>query len=122
LYWPIAKPYQPTSPVVRRRVIGSTGVLWLDGDGDGKRTSAREHAERLYQESANKTERFLKALAGCDEAVATQAADLLRERGVRLDDRAVREAARNAGPHVKRAFEQYRQAWRDSQVARKHRR
>jgi hypothetical protein len=35
LYLPIAKPYQPTSPVVRRRVIGSTGAVWLDGDGDG---------------------------------------------------------------------------------------
>jgi hypothetical protein len=55
-----------------------------------------------------------------DEAVAAQAADLLREHGVRLDDRTVRQAAHNAGPHVERAFEQYRQAWRDSQVARKH--
>jgi hypothetical protein len=118
LYWPIAKPYQPTAPVVHRRVIGSTGAVWLDSDGDGKRTCARDHAERLYRDSAGKREKLVQALADCDEAVAAQAADLLRERGVRVDDPALREAARKAGPHVERAFEQYRLAWRESQAVR----
>src|SRR5207253_7250815 len=49
LYWPIAKPFQPASPVVKRRVIAATGAVWLDGDGDAKRTSAREYARRLFQ-------------------------------------------------------------------------
>src|SRR6185312_9106901 len=40
LYWPIARPYQPTSLIAVPRVLGSTGAVWLDGDGDGKRTSA----------------------------------------------------------------------------------
>jgi hypothetical protein len=51
LYWSIAKPYQPTSPVVERRVLGVTGAVWLDGDGDGKRTSAHEYARRLCDAS-----------------------------------------------------------------------
>ena len=37
LFWPVAKPYQPTSPSVRKRVIGLTGAVWLDADGDGRR-------------------------------------------------------------------------------------
>jgi hypothetical protein len=118
LYWPIARPYQPTSPVVRRWVIGSTGAVWLDGDGDGKRTSAREYAQRILHESVGKREKFVGALADYDQAVSAQAADLLRQRGVPPDDRAVREAARKAGAHVERAFEQYRQAWRESRMAR----
>jgi hypothetical protein len=118
LYWPIAKPYQPASPVVRRRVIGSTGAVWLDGDGDGKRTSARGYAEQLLLEAKGDRTKLLAALGDQDEAVAAQAADLLRARGERLEDRALREAARKAGPHVERAFEEYRQALRDCQVAR----
>ena len=51
LYWPIAKPYQPTSPRVDRRVIGSTGAVWLDGDGDGVWTSAFAYAQRLVREA-----------------------------------------------------------------------
>jgi hypothetical protein len=49
IYWPIAKPYQPSTPQVNRHVLGSTGAVWLDGDGDGKRTSASGYAEQLVQ-------------------------------------------------------------------------
>src|SRR5439155_16790108 len=48
LYWPIARPYQPTSPRVERRVIGATGAVWVDADGDGQRTCAYEYARRLW--------------------------------------------------------------------------
>ncbi len=47
LYWPVARPYQPTSSDVNRQVIGMTGAVWLDADGDGKRTSAFEYARRI---------------------------------------------------------------------------
>lgn len=114
LYWPIAKPYQPTSPVVRRRVLGVTGAVWLDGDGDGKRTSACEYARRLCEASRWEAAGVVQALAGYDEAVATQAAGLLRERGVSANDPSVREAT----PQVRRGFEAFAEAWRESQVAR----
>ena len=39
-YWPTAKPYQPTSPDWEPRTLGVSGAVWLDGDGDGRRTSA----------------------------------------------------------------------------------
>jgi hypothetical protein len=118
LYWPIAKPYQPDGPAVERRVLGSTGAVWVDGDGDGRRTSALAYAERRVRESGADVPRLLRALGDYDEAVATQAAGLLHARGVALDDAAVRPAARQAGPHVERGIQAYLAAWRDSQIAR----
>jgi hypothetical protein len=117
LYWPIAKPYQPTSPVVRRRVIGVTGAVWLDGDGDGKRSSAHDIARRLFDVHWPRTAELVAGLTECDEAVAAQIASFLQKRGVSPADPAVREAARKAGSHVERAFLAFAEAWRESQVA-----
>jgi hypothetical protein len=118
LHWPIAKPYQPTSPVAEPRVIGSTGAVWLDADGDGKRTSAHAYAERVLRDAGGDWRKAIAALSEYpDEGVAAQAAGLLRVRGVVIDD-AVREAARKAGSQVERAFEAYAEAWRQSQIAR----
>jgi hypothetical protein len=120
LTWPIAKPYQPTSPRVERRVIGSTGAVWLDSDGDGSRTCAFMYAKRLLQESGGDWPRLVRALGEYDEAVATQAASLLRSRGVSVRAPKIRDAAREAGAQVVRAFEAFAEAWRESQMARSH--
>ena len=118
LYWPIAKPYQPMSPVAEPRVIGSTGAVWLNGDGDGKRTSARGYAERLLREAGGEWSKLVPALSAYDEAVAAQAASLLQAKGVSLGDEGVRAAVRKAGPHVEKAFEAFAEEWRESQIAR----
>jgi hypothetical protein len=118
LYWPIAKPYQPTSPTVNRRVMGSTGAVWLDGDRDGQRTSAWEYAQRVVRVTGSEWAKVVQALADYDEAVAAQAAGLLRARGISILDAAVREATRKAGAHVERGFQAYADSWRESQVAR----
>jgi hypothetical protein len=118
LFWPVAKPYQPTTPEVDRRVIGSTGAVWIDGDGDGKRTSALEYARRLLREAGEDWRKLVRALGNYDEAVAAQAAGLLQARGVRVQDAEVREAARQAGAQVERGFQAYAEAWRESQLAR----
>src|SRR4029077_18722289 len=70
LYWPIAKPYQPTSPVVVPRVLGLTGAVWLDVDADGKWTCARQYAQKLAQEAGNGLPKLLSSLRAYDEAVA----------------------------------------------------
>src|SRR5262249_8881843 len=62
LYWPIARPYQPTSPHVKRRVIGSTGAVWIDADRDGKRTSAYEYAQRLVKVHGRDVAKLVQAL------------------------------------------------------------
>jgi hypothetical protein len=118
LYWPIAKPYQPTSPKVERRVIGATGAVWIDGDGDGQRTSAYGYAKRLVHALGAQPAKLLHALGEYDEAVAAQAASLLQERGITFQDPAIREAAREAGTQVERGFQSFADAWRESQIAR----
>jgi hypothetical protein len=112
LYWPLGKPYQATSPIDNRRIIGVTGAVWLDGDGDGQRSSAFDYAKRLIGSPAD-----IGKLAPYDEAVAAQAARVLRRQGVMPSDAKVVDAARKAGRHVEQGFEAYATAWRASQVA-----
>jgi hypothetical protein len=118
LYWPIAKPYQATSRRVERRVIGLTGAVWLDGDGDGTRSSAHDQARRRFDAAWPEVPKLIQSLAEHDEAVAAQAASLLQARGVSVSDPALRAAARKAGPHVERGFQAFAEAWRASQIAR----
>jgi hypothetical protein len=118
LHWPIAKPYQPTSPVVERRVIGSTGAVWLDADGDGRRTPARVYAQELIAKHSKSTTKVAAALAPYDEAVTVQAAALLNAGGADLNDSHFRAAAERAGPHVERGIRAFLEAWRAGEVAR----
>jgi hypothetical protein len=119
LYWPIAKPYQPTSPHVNRRVVGCTGAVWVDGDGDGERTCAYAYGQKLARGAGESVPKLVAALADYDEAVAVQVASMLQARGVPLQDQAVREAARKAGAHVERGFEAFALAWRECDLARR---
>ncbi len=112
LYWPIAKPYQPTTLKVDRRVIGATGAVWIDGDGDGQRSSAFTYAERILKKHGPKN--AVAALADYDEAVAVQVASLLQARGVTP----ATAEARQAGDHVERGFQVFAEAWRESDIAR----
>lgn len=115
LFWPIARPYQPTSPVLTRRVIGISGAAWIDADGDGKKTSAFGYATRLMEKGKD----AIPLLADHDEAVASQAASILQSRGISPIDAEILNLARKAGPHVTRGFEAFASAWRESQVARR---
>jgi hypothetical protein len=118
LYWPIAKSYQPMSPVVERRIIGSTGAIWLDVDGDGRRTSALEYANRMVAKHGGSAAKVIQSLGQYDESVAVQAANLLHVRGISPEDAEIRAAAKMAGPHVERGFRAYFDAWRASEIAR----
>ncbi len=120
LYWRIAKPYQPTSPRVERRVFGATGAVWLDADGDDKWTSPRDYAERLWREADGDWRKVVRALKLYDESVAVQAAALLRRQGISLYDPALRALARESGPQVERGLQTYAEAWRECQLAREN--
>ena len=98
--------------------MGSTGAVWIDGDGDGKRTCARDHARRLLDAAGTNSLQAVRQLAAYDEAVAIQAAEMLEERGVSPQDAAILGAAREAGAHVERGFQTFLEAWRESQTAR----
>ena len=103
-YWPIARPYQPTSPVWQPRVIGATNPVWVDADGDGKFTSARAYAVTLLRESGSDPGRLIPALGEYDEAVSIQAASLCQAAGhdIRAEDFA-RALADASGP-VRKGF------------------
>jgi hypothetical protein len=117
LYWPIAKPYQSTSPVVERRVIGASGAVFVDGDEDGKWTSAYEYARLLSDDAGKDMARFVGSLSIYDESVAVQAASLLQARGISPIDPAIRKLTEKAAGQVERGFAAYAEAWRESQVA-----
>lgn len=121
LYWPIAKPYQPSSPDVKRLVIGSTGAVWIDADGDGKRTSAYEYAKRILNRTGPNAGNVIRELRDYDEAVATQAAGLLNSQGVSIEDSAVAVAAKEAGPRVEQGFRAFIGAMRQCREARANR-
>ncbi len=75
---PVTAPYWPVSAGSNGYVLGATNPVWIDGDGDGKFTSALEYADRLTKEHGTGPAAIEKALAGFDEAVAIQAASLVR--------------------------------------------
>mgnify|MGYP003630011602 CR=1 FL=1 len=118
LYWPLAKPYQPDSPEYVSHVVGSTGAVWIDADGDGKKTPAYVYAERLVNEHADDLNALLKSLANYDQAVVLQAASLLRARGISPFDPQLVAALQDTARPVQIGFALYAEAWRSSQIAR----
>jgi hypothetical protein len=113
LYWPTAKPYQPTSPDWQPYVLGVSGAIFIDGDGDGRWTSPRECAERLFAEHRDDLPKFSDALAKTDNAVAAQAAHVLRMAGISLDSDQISPEIRNGD-----GFRAYRNAWQENERAR----
>jgi len=87
-YWAIPKPYQSSSRVWRPRVLGATNPIWIDGDGDGKFTSARSYAKALIERIGTDPVKLIPALGRYDEAVVAQAASLCQAAGceVRADE------------------------------------
>jgi hypothetical protein len=69
-------------------------------------------------EHDNRVLDVIKALVDYDEAVAIQAASLLKARGVSVDDREILASAKQAGPQVERGFRAFFEAWRAGEMAR----
>lgn len=101
-YWAIPRPYQPSSPEWHGRVIASTNPIWLDADGDGKFSAARDYARRLINDAGGDMGKLLKALNEYDEAVSVQAASLSAAAGRRLDSPEFFELLKTAGEPVRR--------------------
>jgi hypothetical protein len=106
-FWPVPKPYQNTSPAWTPKVIGSTGAIWIDGDGDGQRTSAYMVAKRLMEVCKGNIDDLIKELVSYDEAVAVQVAEMLQEQGQDLFSPAVSKALENAAPSTKSGFQRF---------------
>jgi hypothetical protein len=117
-YWKTAKPYQPTSPEWQPRVVGCSGAVWLDGDRDGRRSSARDYAQIALAKSKGEFTALAKELANYDAAVSAQAAFLYQSSGESLESDAVQKTLNQSAEAVKRGFQNYQAAWRATQIAR----
>ncbi len=104
-YWEIPRPYQQTSKIFTSRVIGSTNPIWIDGDADGKFTSARGYATVLAARAAGDAGKLMAALANFDQPVAVQAADIWARAGNDFASAAFGEALRGASGPVRAGFE-----------------
>ncbi len=102
-WWPIARPYQPSSKTWTPRMIGSTNPVWIDVDGDGVYTPPRELARKLLEGIAN-TALAIEALAPHDDAVAAQGASLLHAAGRDLATTTTAAALERAPAPVRRGF------------------
>ncbi|MEQ8791111.1 MAG: CehA/McbA family metallohydrolase [Pirellulaceae bacterium] len=117
LYWPTAKAYQPTSPEWTPRVLACSGAIWIDGDGDGRKSSAHHYAQRLVEKYKDDLPALLAALGDYDQAVAAQAARLVDVAGVSLLAGETQAALAKAAPSVQDGFRAYLDAWRENQKA-----
>lgn len=101
-YWPVAKPYQPTTPRWESYVIGSTGAVWVDADGSGRFESAAEYGAKLVDQGAGAPKELVDGLADYDEAVAAQAAATLWGRDRDRFNVFTIEAGRRGAPATRR--------------------
>jgi hypothetical protein len=118
LYWKTAKSYQPESPVWAPHTIGCSGAVWLDADGDGRRSSPRDYAEQLFADADDDLAALVEGLAGYDAATAAHAAHLFSATGGVLDSEESRRIVSAAADPVRDGFRDCREARRENDIAR----
>jgi hypothetical protein len=117
-WWKTAKAYQPTSPDWEAHVIGCSGAIRVDGDGDGRWSSPRDYAERALAAAGGDLSKLISLLVDYDEATAAQAAHLFQRSGKSLVAAESSEILKSAPEHVREGFAKYLQAWRKSELER----
>lgn len=113
-FWPTAKPYQPTSIEFTPYVLGLSGAVFVDADGSGTFESAVEYARREVL-AAGGTRPLAARLGSYDEAVAVQAASLIRARDPATFEARLRSMIHEAPAHVAKGLLAYLDAWKQSQ-------
>ena len=104
LYWTLARPYQPSTPVWNPRVFGITNPVWVDADGDGAFTAPRALAAKVVAEHDKDAAALISELGHYDEAVAAQAASLLQNRGTDVRAAGITRVLQGAAEPVRRGF------------------
>ncbi len=118
LFWPVPRPYQPSSPVWQSYVVGSAGAVYIDADGSGQFTPAFEYATRLVDDSGNDFARLLSRLAEFDEAVAAQAARMVHVRKLKTPADLLDAATRTDVSSIRDGFRASVEAWKEVETAR----
>jgi len=106
-YWAIPRPYQPSSSAWNPRVIGATNPVWVDADGDGRFTAAREYARAIVEQFESRLLDVIPALDGFDSMIAAQAASLCHVGPDDLRSKPVSAALAAASEAVRLGFDLY---------------
>lgn len=120
-WWRTAKPYQPTSPEWTPTSIGCSGAVWIDGDGDGQRSSARDYAAKVFSKTNGDFSKLLAILENYDTAVAAQAAHLYQADtptgSPKLSSPEASKLVAGAKKSTQLGIRRYLDAWRKNQIA-----
>lgn len=103
-FWPIAKPYQPTSAEWVPRVYAGTGAVWVDVNGNGRRESASSIAAGLLKQYGTHLTGLFQKLKTYDESVASQVAALLWKNGEDITSDKFQRMLAGAGDQSKNGF------------------
>jgi len=106
-YWAIPRPYQPTSTQWTPRLLGVTNPIWVDADGDGRFTPAREYARQIVESVGTAPSNLIAALSSFDESVAAQAAGLCQSKGADIRSDEFQKALRHGPAAVRIGFAAY---------------
>ncbi len=106
-FWPISRPYQPTSRIWHPPVIGSTNPIWVDGDRDGKITSCRAYASNVVGKFKTEPKRLLRELEKYDESISSQAASLCHSSGIDIQTQEFARALAHSSAPVRKGFQNY---------------
>lgn len=117
-FWKTAKPYQPISSRWEPAVLGCSGAVWIDGDRDGKKSSARSYAEKVVGEMKSDIQDLLQRLVPYDEAIVCQAFWLLQQSGQAVDTAEVAALVQKSGDEIQAGYRKFREAWRRAEVTK----
>ncbi len=115
-FWQIAKPFQHSSSNWNPKVIGSTGVIRIDADGDGEFNAAYHYAKRLWENSDGNFDALFKTLGKYDEAIAIQVAAVITEAGFDVTSREISEALKKANSKVRKGFQTFIRDFKASEL------
>jgi hypothetical protein len=118
-HWAIPRPYQPNDLKWTSRILGATNPVWLDSDGNGKFTAAREYARQIVERVGTNPANLIAALANFDEATAAQAASFCSAKGVDPEGIQFQAALKRAPLAVRSGFRAYVQTSKESHQGEK---
>ena len=117
-FWPIARPFEHKSSQFNPQVLGISGAVRIDANGDHHFTSAYEYAKELWESSNHEIPVFINKLKNYDESVSIQAASVMEERGVEMSGNDLTKALSKAPLKVRNGFGQFIKYWKMSKAAR----
>jgi hypothetical protein len=115
-WWKTARPYQPDSADWTAQVLGCSGAVWLDVDGDGHWSSARDYASGIVSQHAADTAQVAKKLADFDASVAAHTAYLLHQEHSVPPETLLQQS--NLSQVSRQGIQNYLTAWQETQQHR----